>query len=38
MLIDLDVLEVSEILEFLDDADLLRERITEAKELIESEA
>lgn len=37
MLIDLDVLEVSEIFEFLDDPELLKERITEAKELIENE-
>jgi len=37
MLIDLDVLEVSEILEFLEDPELLKERIKEAKELIESE-
>lgn len=34
MLIDLSVLEVSEILEFLEDETLLAERITEAKELI----
>jgi len=37
MLIDLDVLEISEIFEFLEDAELLKERINEAKELIESE-
>jgi len=37
MLIDLDVLEISEIFEFLEDPELLKERITEAKELIESE-
>jgi len=37
MLIDLDVLEISEIIEFLQDPDLLKERIIEAKELIESE-
>jgi len=37
MLIDLDVLEISEIFEFLEDHDLLKERITEAKELIENE-
>jgi len=37
MLIDLDVLEISEIFEFLDDQDLLKERINEAKELIENE-
>jgi len=38
MLIDLDVLEISEIFEFLDDQELLKERINEAKELIENEA
>jgi len=37
MLIDLDVLEVNDILEFLEDKDLLTERINEANELIESE-
>jgi len=37
MLIDLDVLEIAEIFEFLEDAELLKERINEAKELIESE-
>jgi len=37
MLIDLDVLEITEIFEFLEDADLLKERINEAKELIETE-
>jgi len=37
MLIDLDVLEINEIFEFLEDAELLKERINEAKELIESE-
>jgi len=37
MLIDLEVLEISEILEFLDDPVLLTDRIKEAKELIESE-
>jgi polyadenylate-binding protein len=36
MLIDLSVLEVAEILEFLEDESLLNERIQEAKELIES--
>jgi polyadenylate-binding protein len=36
MLIDLSVLEVTEILEFLEDETLLSERISEAKELIES--
>jgi len=34
MLIDLSVLEVSEILEFLETPELLKERIDEAKELI----
>jgi len=38
MLIDLDVLEISEIFEFLEDLDLLHERIEEAKQLILSEA
>lgn len=38
MLIDLSVLEVSEVLEFLEDQNLLRERVTEAVELIESES
>jgi polyadenylate-binding protein len=37
MLIDLDVLEINDILEFLEDKDLLTERIKEANELIESE-
>jgi len=37
MLIDLDVLEIQEIFEFLEDRDLLNERIEEAKELILSE-
>jgi len=37
MLIDLDVLEITEIFEFLEDPDLLKERIQEAKELIENE-
>jgi len=37
MLIDLDVLEISEIYEFMEDTDLVKERINEAKELIESE-
>ena len=37
MLIDLDVLEVGEIVELLEDEDLLRERIQEAKDLILSE-
>jgi len=37
MLIDLDVLEITEIFEFLEDQDLLKERIQEAKELIENE-
>lgn len=35
MLIDFEVFEVSEILEFLENETLLSERITEAKELIE---
>lgn len=35
MLIDFEVFEVSEILEFLENEELLKERITEAKELIE---
>jgi len=34
MLIDFDVFEVSEILEFLENEDLLGERIKEAEELI----
>jgi hypothetical protein len=38
MLIDLDVLEIQEIFEFLEDLDLLHERIEEAKQLILSEA
>lgn len=38
MLIDLDVLEISEIFEFLEEPDLLYERIEEAKNLIESES
>jgi hypothetical protein len=38
MLIDLDVLEINDILEFLEDKDLLTERIKEANELIESES
>jgi len=38
MLIDLDVLEISEIFEFLEDLDLLHERIEEAKQLILSES
>jgi len=37
MLIDLSVLEVSEILEFLEDAELLKERVDEAMELIRGE-
>jgi len=37
MLIDLDVLEIDEIFEFLEDKDLLHERIEEAKNLILSE-
>jgi len=37
MLIDLDVLEITEIFEFLEDRDLLHERIEEAKQLILSE-
>jgi len=37
MLIDLDVLEISEIFEFLEDRELLNERISEAKDLILSE-
>jgi polyadenylate-binding protein len=37
MLIDLDVLEIEEIFEFLEDKDLLHERIEEAKNLILSE-
>lgn len=36
MLIDFEVFEVSEILEFLENEDLLKERIKEAEELIES--
>lgn len=35
MLIDFEVFEVTEILEFLENEDLLVERINEAKELIE---
>lgn len=35
MLIDFEVFEVSEILEFLENESLLNERILEAKELIE---
>jgi len=34
MLIDFDVFEVSEILEFLENEELLKERIKEAEELI----
>jgi len=37
MLIDLSVLEVTEILEFLENPDLLSERVTEAMDLIQSE-
>jgi len=37
MLIDLSVLEVTEILEFLENPDLLQERVQEAMELIQSE-
>jgi len=37
MLIDLDVLEISQIFEFLEDLDLLHERIEEAKQIILSE-
>jgi len=37
MLIDLDVLEIQEIFEFLEDRELLNERIEEARELIVSE-
>jgi len=37
MLIDLDVLEIAEIFEFLEDRDLLHERVEEAKILILSE-
>ena len=36
MLIDFEVFEVSEILEFLENEELLKERIKEAEELIES--
>jgi hypothetical protein len=36
MLIDFEVFEVSEILEFLENEDLLKERVKEAEELIES--
>jgi len=35
MLIDLTVLEVSEILDFLEDPDALKERVQEAEELIQ---
>jgi len=34
MLIDFEVFEVSEILEFLENEDLLKERVKEAEELI----
>jgi len=34
MLIDLSVLEITEILDFLENPDLLKERVEEAKELI----
>ena len=37
MLIDLDVLEVGEIVELLEDEELLKERVQEAKDLIQSE-
>jgi len=37
MLIDLSVLEVTEILEFLEDPTLLEERVTEAVQLIQGE-
>jgi len=37
MLIDLDVLDIQEIFEFLQEPTLLNERIQEAKVLIESE-
>ena len=36
MLIDFEVFEVSEILEFLENEELLKERVKEAEELIES--
>lgn len=35
MLIDFEVFEVSEILEFLENEELLKERIKEAEELID---
>lgn len=38
MLIDLDVLAVEEILEFLDNPEILRERVEEASELIQSDS
>jgi polyadenylate-binding protein len=38
MLIDFEVFEVSEILEFLENEELLKERIKEAEDLIESTA
>ena len=36
MLIDFEVFEVSEILEFLENEELLKERVKEAEELIEN--
>jgi len=36
MLIDFEVFEVSEILEFLENEELLKERIREAEELIDN--
>jgi hypothetical protein len=36
MLIDFEVFEVTEILEFLENEELLKERIKEAEELIEN--
>jgi len=36
MLIDFEVFEVSEILEFLENEELLKERIKEAEELIDN--
>ena len=38
MLIDFSVFEVSDILEFLDNESVLKERIDEAKEIIQSNA